>query len=169
VDAAARTVSCVPEGLPRTHLPLRHGAPAVALPLVVPLHHLHDAAAPPGAGAGGLLHAVVAGEGGEGGGGHHRLALATPLPADVELALDVLAEPAFTTCTQGFTEALDYVLVSPRVEGGAGRSVLVEVAGVLALPTMDDVTEGGAVVAAPSARHPSDHFPLVAELLLRIA
>ena len=164
VDAAARTVCVVPEGLPRAQLPLRHGAPAVALPLVLPL------AATAGGGER-LLHAGAFVRDGGGGGDDTesgaRLALGVPRAA--ALALDVLAEPAMTTCTQAFTEALDYVLVTPRVQGPrGGAACLVEVAGVLAMPSMDDVTEGGKVVAAPSLRHPSDHFPLVADLNLHV-
>jgi mRNA deadenylase 3'-5' endonuclease subunit Ccr4 len=71
-------------------------------------------------------------------------------------AADAAHEPAFTTYTPDFVDTLDYVLVSP----GLG------VRGVRAMPSAEEVLAGGAV-GAPSALHPSDHFPLVAELTLR--
>ena len=86
--------------------------------------------------------------------------LALPLPPATEWALDVLAEPAFTTSTTDFTETLDYVLATPDMELGAWHA-RTRVLGVRALPAQ---AEGFGFI--PSADHPSDHLPLLAEMQL---
>lgn len=86
----------------------------------------------------------------------HARAAGPPLPRGGGGLADADAEPAFTTHTGAFVDALDYVFVGP------GCRVL----SVRPMPDAADVTGGGAFPGAPNARHPSDHFPLVAEVEL---
>lgn len=147
-----------PSGLPRVGMELKHGAPPVPLPLSVRLADAGDST------TGGLVATRSDGT---------SAPVASPLHAHSVLALDILAEPAMTTMTQAFTECLDYLLFTPRVataaslavtgNGARGPAVTTEVVSVLPMPTVAEVTKDGDV-AVPSRAHPSDHFPLVAEL-----
>ena len=71
-------------------------------------------------------------------------------------------EPPFTTYTAGFKGCLDYIFC-----GYTGDAASLRVTAVDPLPTREQLTgPDGVVVTAPSAEHPSDHFPVTATCVL---
>jgi CCR4-NOT transcription complex subunit 6 len=72
-----------------------------------------------------------------------------PTPLVPKAGVSVV-EPPLTTCTPGFTETIDYIF-----------SAGVQVKAVRPLPTRESLGKG-----TPNGNHPSDHLPIVADLLL---